>query len=681
VFIISKGVFFIMTITARNASLHLLLILVVTSLVSCGGGGGGNSGAGGTSSSAITQDTTPDAISFAPTNNAEPSAAVTSQAITISGINTAAPISISGGEYAIAGGAFTATPGTVTNSQSLVIRITASDKTNTSNEATLTVGGVSAKFTVTTLADTTPDAFSFPAKTEAAFNTEYTSDAITVKGIDVAVPISITGGTYSINGGTFTSAAGTVSVDQTITVKTTSASKTESTQNVVLTVGGVEGTFAVTTINDTFPPVAEFKFPTPYTMSEASEVKVRGTATDDNAITSVKLLVSNSVNNTVAEIDATPKSETDGVKDFSSWTATIPLTANAENEIKVVAIDALTNENTLDTAKQVKIRQAELKSAFPDEDNAHGSMENAGVVYDAARGRLLSADRNSIIATDIRTGKRIIFATFYNTISGLVIDPKNQNLYVRANINSIYKLARFSLENSSDLEIYDNSKYFIQESISSRAIILDDSDENDIKIIESQSFMNWAGTLLSFSVKTKQLSSLHTVNEEVLTDADGMLFATHGAVYDKANNRYLFATGGQMAIEYRAIVAVNPVTVEQTIFSSNAVGEGEKFSGSLGERGASWLAGMAINERTHILYVLEAVTGKLIEIDLKTGNRRLNADLNYATGSSMARYGNAFYLDAVDDVIYALESGRVVLRVIDTETGEKVILSKSKNNF
>ena len=79
-----------------------LLTLSLTSLIACGGGGGDNSPA---------PDTTPDAITFNALSNAEPNAVVASSAITISGINTAAPIVIVGGEYAIAGAAFTAAAG------------------------------------------------------------------------------------------------------------------------------------------------------------------------------------------------------------------------------------------------------------------------------------------------------------------------------------------------------------------------------------------------------------------------------------------------------------------------------------------------------------------------------------------------------------------------------------------
>ena len=103
--------------------------------------------------------------------------------------------------------------------------------------------------------DTTPDPFSFISQTGVALNTVITSNAITVSGINVPAPISVTGGEYSVNGGAFTSAAGTVSNGNTVAVRLTSSGNYSTTTNATLTIGSVSGTFSVTTrLNK--PPVA-----------------------------------------------------------------------------------------------------------------------------------------------------------------------------------------------------------------------------------------------------------------------------------------------------------------------------------------------------------------------------------------------------------------------------------------
>ena len=96
--------------------------------------------------------------------------------------------------------------------------------------------------------DTTPDAFSFAPVTDAVPGSVVQSAAITVQGIDAAAPVSITGGLYSIDGGAFTSAAGTVENGQTVALRVTAASGNSATTSAALTIGGVSGSFVVTTV-------------------------------------------------------------------------------------------------------------------------------------------------------------------------------------------------------------------------------------------------------------------------------------------------------------------------------------------------------------------------------------------------------------------------------------------------
>ena len=97
-------------------------------------------------------------------------------------------------------------------------------------------------------ADTKPEQFTFTDQTGVALNTVFESNDITVAGINASSPISITGGEYSINGGAYTLAAGTVENGQTVKVRQTSSSSHSTTTNATLTIGGVSDTFSVTTI-------------------------------------------------------------------------------------------------------------------------------------------------------------------------------------------------------------------------------------------------------------------------------------------------------------------------------------------------------------------------------------------------------------------------------------------------
>jgi subtilisin-like proprotein convertase family protein len=182
-------------------------------------------------------DTTPDAFGFAPVNNVEPNALLTSAA-TITGIDSSA-ITITGGQYSINGGTFTNQAGTINNNQTVTVSLIASQNFSTAASATLTIGGVSATYTITTRAkDETPDNFSFTNLTNLAISTDTTSNVVVLSGFDNA-PISVVGGSYKINNGAFTTQAGTISKNDTLTLSIKSASVPLTNKDMLVTVGTV----------------------------------------------------------------------------------------------------------------------------------------------------------------------------------------------------------------------------------------------------------------------------------------------------------------------------------------------------------------------------------------------------------------------------------------------------------
>ena len=211
-------------------------------------------------STTLVPDTTPNAFSFTDQTDVALGTVIVSNSVTISGINTAAAISVTGGEYRINLGAFTATAATVSNGDTVQVRHTSSASGGTATNTTLTVGGVSDTFTSTTLVpDTTPDAFSFADQTGVALSTVIVSNSVAVSGINTAAPISVAGGEYSINAGPFTSAAGTISNGNTVRVRHTSAAGFNSTVSTTLTLGGIADTFSSTTlVADTTPDAFAF---------------------------------------------------------------------------------------------------------------------------------------------------------------------------------------------------------------------------------------------------------------------------------------------------------------------------------------------------------------------------------------------------------------------------------------
>ena len=210
-----------------------------------------------------TSDTTPDAFTFTSQTGVALSSLVTSNEITVSGINAASPISVTGGKYSINSGAFVTTAGSVKNGDKVKVQHTASASYATKTDSVLTIGGIKGTFSSTTLAapttDTTPDAFTFTDQTGVALSTLVTSNEITVSGINAASPISVTGGKYSINNAAYVSTAGSVKNGDKVKVQHASSASYASKVDTVLTIGGVSDTFTSTTKTNTAtnnPPTA-----------------------------------------------------------------------------------------------------------------------------------------------------------------------------------------------------------------------------------------------------------------------------------------------------------------------------------------------------------------------------------------------------------------------------------------
>ena len=98
--------------------------------------------------------------------------------------------------------------------------------------------------------DTTPTAFDFTNQTGVTRSSTRTSaNTVTIAGMDsgVSTAVTISGGTYSKNGGSYTSASTTASNGTTFKVRHTSSSSYSTNTTTTLTVGGVSGSFVSTT--------------------------------------------------------------------------------------------------------------------------------------------------------------------------------------------------------------------------------------------------------------------------------------------------------------------------------------------------------------------------------------------------------------------------------------------------
>lgn len=95
--------------------------------------------------------------------------------------------------------------------------------------------------------NTTVNPFVFNPVTGQPLSTLVQSNSILVSGPNIAVPISITGGQYSINGGSFTSAAGMVNPGDTVIVEVMTSGSPSTAASTTLTISSTSATFTATT--------------------------------------------------------------------------------------------------------------------------------------------------------------------------------------------------------------------------------------------------------------------------------------------------------------------------------------------------------------------------------------------------------------------------------------------------
>lgn len=98
-----------------------------------------------------------------------------------------------------------------------------------------------------TAGTSTVNGFAFAPKTGQPIATEIQSNSILVSGNNIPVPISITGGMYSINGGAFTASAGTVNANDVVIVEVLSSGGYSTAASTTLTISGISATFTATT--------------------------------------------------------------------------------------------------------------------------------------------------------------------------------------------------------------------------------------------------------------------------------------------------------------------------------------------------------------------------------------------------------------------------------------------------
>jgi hypothetical protein len=196
------------------------------------------------------RDFTPDEFTFIERTGVATGAWITSETRTITGIDAPVAVAVSeGGQYRLNGGSWTSAPGQAVDGATIAVRHVSAGTPETATETTVTVGTYETVFrSVTTAADRTPDAFGFTTQTGVARSTVIESNVITPAGYNTAVGVVAgPGAEYRINGGAWTTAAGSMSPGDTLQTRHTSSASALTYTKTYVKVGGVTGYFTTRT--------------------------------------------------------------------------------------------------------------------------------------------------------------------------------------------------------------------------------------------------------------------------------------------------------------------------------------------------------------------------------------------------------------------------------------------------
>ncbi len=207
-------------------------------------------------------DQSPDTFDFLD-DSVDKQQAVFSNAVGITGISGGVPVSVSGhasARFTVNGGELL-TSGEIENGDVVRLRLVSAPTGGQSRSMTVNIGDASDGWTVETTFDDEPEAFDFTDRMADGGEVIW-SEQIEITGVNVAVPISISGhpsAAYRINGSAPRKDLGAVNPGDRIQLRLTSSTDDEAVRSATVMIGGISDTWNVTTdVPDLSPDAFDF---------------------------------------------------------------------------------------------------------------------------------------------------------------------------------------------------------------------------------------------------------------------------------------------------------------------------------------------------------------------------------------------------------------------------------------
>jgi hypothetical protein len=289
--------------------------------------------------------------------------------------------------------------------------------------------------------------------------------------------------------------------------------------------------------------------------------------------------------------------------------------------------------------------------------------------YDG-RNRLLVLDGDFIMSVDMMTGVRTKFIEERCDLTSLAVDPVTKHLF---GICGGSNLKEFNL---SDGALIGDHIINVENYVYISALKIDRNNGRSrlVLVQESDDEPGRNGSVIAFSLETKTFS--------VISPEDGQpsIQAARSVIVD--GDRYL-VPGGRFDSNFGGqIISVDALTGDRTIISDNTIGGGDAYTGYIDEVKTAYLSSMVVDSKNNRFLAFEFRTNKIFAIDPLSFDRSIFTDISYK------QQDNGFDIASMDmksdetaGHLYLVDRNRQSVLIVDSETGEKVILSKSKNSY
>jgi sugar lactone lactonase YvrE len=503
---------------------------------------------------------------------------------------------------------------------------------------TVSIGGVTASFTVTTVPDTVPDPFSFTDQIDVGLGAQVDSAPVVIAGIAAPSPISITGGQYAIDGGAFGSSPSLIQNGQSVVVRVTAAVTLITTVDVTLTIGGVSDTFSATTFADVTAPTAVITYPPLTSRTGADSIRIRGTAADDYSTTAA------------VRVNGVLATTSDG---FATWFANVSLTP----ELNVFAIETEDSEGNLDsTAAQAVVRRRVRFGEI--QGIALGPNPGTIFVVDSAARALATLD----LTTDERTivsDNGIPNADYGFLIpKTVVVDPVSVNDRAFVLDPSLAGILSVDLSTGERTIFSDPSTPDTANLIQSAADMALDAANSRLLVVDSS-----RPAIIAVDLTTGVRAIL---SDATTPDGTNLFSAPREIAVDAANNRALVTN----AFPY-AVFAVDLASGTRTILSNDSIPDGVNP--------LTFPQDIAVDAANARALVAQPETDSILAIDLATGSRSILSSNTFPDSIDPIGDAIALEVDPANSRLLVMEQGtRRRIFGVDLGSGSRTILSSDE---